>query len=142
MSSNAKRPEQNYRIEVSHPVFLGGAAHDPAELDLSTDQPDYVTADGIEVWIERKRQRTRFLDAGGRQVGPVHRNLMPAIVWARAQGWRDPSLPQWFNDGAIAEVAAGGAGMAPAATRPAGMTQPTGTAGTSANGLHSTAGGR
>jgi hypothetical protein len=33
------------------------------------------------------------------------------VVWARAQGWRDPSLPQWFNDGATAEVRAGGAGL-------------------------------
>jgi len=127
MSSKAKRPEQNYRIEVSHPAFLGGSAHEPTELDLSPDRPDYVTADGVEVWIERKGQKTRFLDACGSQVGPVHRNLAPAIIWARAHGWRDPSLPQWFNDGVIAEASAGGAGMDPAITaatiRPAGMTE-------------------
>jgi hypothetical protein len=111
---SARRPEKNYRIEVSHPVSLGGAARDPAELDLSPDRPDYVTPDGTEVWIERKRQKTRFLDAFGRQVGPVHRNLVPAIVWARANRWRDPSLPQWFNDGVIAEVAAGGGAMSAA----------------------------
>jgi hypothetical protein len=105
------RPGQGYRIEASHPVLLGGQGHAPAQLDLSPDRPDYVTADGVEVWIERKRQETRFLDARGRQVGPVHRNLAPAVVWARTQGWRDPSLPQWFNDGAIAEASAGGAGM-------------------------------
>jgi hypothetical protein len=102
-------PEQNYRIEVNHPVLLGGAPHDSAELDLSPDRPDYVTTDGVEVWMERKRQKTRFLDVAGGQVGPVHANLGPAVCWARAQGWRDPSLPQWFNDGAIAEVSAGGA---------------------------------
>jgi hypothetical protein len=132
MSSSARRPEQNYRIEVSHPVFLGGAARESAELDLSPDRPDYVTADGVEVWIERKGQKTRFLDACSSQVGPIHRNLAPAIVWARAQGWRDPSLPQWFNDGVIAEVAAGGAGMNPAAIAatalPVGMTEDTGSA--------------
>jgi hypothetical protein len=108
-STNAGLPERNYQIEVSHPVLLGGAAYEPSELDLSPDRPDYVTADGVEVWMERKHQKTRFLDACGNQVGPVHRNLVPAIVWARAQGWRDPSLPQWFDDAAIAEVAAGGA---------------------------------
>lgn len=104
-------PEQNYRLEVSHPVLLGGRGHDPAPVDLSPDRPDYVTTDGIPVWIERKGQKTRFLDAAGEQVGPVHRNLVPAIVWARGQGWRDPALPDWFNDGAIAEVAAGGASL-------------------------------
>jgi hypothetical protein len=102
-------PEQNYRVEVSHPVFLGSADHDPVPLDLTPNRPDYVTTEGVEVWIERKHQKTRFLDAAGEQVGPVHSNLAPAVVWARAQGWRDPSLPDWFNDGAIAEVAAGGA---------------------------------
>ena len=105
---NAKRPEQNYRIETDRPVSLGGAGHAGEVLDLSPDRPDYVTTDGTEVWIERKSQRTRFLDAGGNQVGPVHRNLAPAVVWARVHGWRDPSLPDWFNDGVIAEVAAGG----------------------------------
>lgn len=60
--------------------------------------------------MERKHQKTRFLDRHGNQVGPVHGNLAPAIVWARTQGWRDPSLPQWFNDGAIAEASAGCAG--------------------------------
>ncbi len=95
---------KNYRIETDRPVLLGGASREPAELDLSPDLPDYVTPDGVEVWIERKSQRTRFLDARGAQVGPVHRNLAPAIAWARAHGWRDPSLPEWFNDGAIAEV--------------------------------------
>lgn len=64
--------------------------------------------DGTEVWIERKHQKTRFLDCHGNQVGPVHANLAPAVVWARVQGWRDPSLPNWFNDGAIAELRGGG----------------------------------
>jgi len=107
----ASRPEQNYRIEANHPVLLGGGGHAPAELDLSPDRPDFVTTDGVEVWMERKGQKTRFLDGHGNQVGPVHRNLAPAIIWARAHGWRDPSLPQWFNDAVIAEVSAGGAGM-------------------------------
>ena len=109
--ATASRPEQNYRIEVSQSVILGGGGHAPAELDLSPDRPDYVTADGAEVWIERKLQKTRFLDRHGNQVGPVHPNLATAIIWARAQGWREPSLPQWFNDGVIAEVRAGGAGV-------------------------------
>ena len=107
-SVTTSRPGQDYRIEASRPVLLGGEGHAPAELNLSPDRPDYVTTDGTEVWIERKRQKTRFLYARGRQVGPVHRNLAPAVVWARTQGCRDPSLPQWFNDGAIAEVSAGG----------------------------------
>lgn len=103
-------PVQNHRdIEVDHPVYLGGPGHAPCEVDTRHDRPDYVTTDGVEVWMERKRQKTRFLDAAGNQVGPVHCNLAPAVVWARAQGWRDPGLPDWFNDEAIADVAAGGA---------------------------------
>jgi len=102
-------PEQNYRVEVDHPVLLGGQGHDLVELDLSPGRPDFVTTEGVEVWIERKRQKTRFLDAQGNQVGPVHRNFVPAIFWAYAQKWRDPSSPDWLNDGCIAEVAAGGA---------------------------------
>jgi hypothetical protein len=89
----APRPEQNYRIEVSHPVLLGGAGHAPAELDLHPDRPDYVTTDGVDVRIERKRQKTRFLDGDGRQAGPVHRNLVPAIIWARAQGMPASRVP-------------------------------------------------
>jgi hypothetical protein len=97
-------PEQNYRIEATQPVLFGGDVHAPAELDLRPDRPDYVTADGTEVWIERKHQKTRFLSSAGSQVGPLHGNLGPAVAWARAHGWRDPSLPEWFNDGAIAEA--------------------------------------
>lgn len=102
-------PEQNYRIETDRPVALSAPGRVPLVLDLSPGRPDYVTPDGTEVWMERKRQKTRFLDASGNQHGPVHANLGPAVVWARSQGWRDP-LPDWFNDGCIAEVAAGGAG--------------------------------
>jgi hypothetical protein len=97
-------PEQNYRIEVSRSVLFGGGGRAPAELDLRPGRPDFVTTDGVEVWMERKRQKTRFLDCRGSQVGPVHCNLGPAIVWARAHGWHDPSLPEWFNDAVIAEV--------------------------------------
>ncbi len=102
-------PEKNCRVEVSHPVFLGRAGNELAELDLSPDRPDFVTSEGVEVWMERKVQKARYLTADGDQVGPVHANFVPAIIWARAQGWRDPSLPGWFNDACIAEVAAGGA---------------------------------
>lgn len=102
-------PETNFRVEVRHPVAIGGNGHAPVGVDLSPDRPAYVTTDGVAVWFERKRQKTRFLDAQGRQVGPVHANFVPAIVWAAAQGWRDPSAPDWFNDAVIAEVAAGGA---------------------------------
>jgi len=102
-------PELNCRIEVNHPVLNGGAGHEPVEIDLSPERPAYVTPEGVAVWIERKKVKTRFLDADGNQVGPVHVNFVPAIIWAAAQRWRDPSVPDWLNDGVIAEVAAGGA---------------------------------
>jgi hypothetical protein len=99
----------NCSIEVDHPVLLGGRGHELVQIDVRSGRPDYVTPDGTEVRLERKGQKTRFLDAHGDQVGPAHANLAPSIVWARAQKWRDPSLPDWFNDGAIAEAAADGA---------------------------------
>jgi hypothetical protein len=108
--TRTRRPELNCRITVTSPVLLGGAGHAAAEIDVSPDRPDYVTTDGVEVWIERKGQKTRFLDADGNQAGPAHANLAAAVAWARMQGWRDPALPDWFNDGCIAEVRAGGAG--------------------------------
>lgn len=101
-------PELNCGIEVNHPVLLGGSGHDTVVVDTSPDRPAYITTDGVAVWMERKVQRTRYLDAAGQQVGPWHKNFVPAIIWAAAQGWRDPSVPDWFNDAVIAEVAAGG----------------------------------
>lgn len=103
------QPELNCRIEVDRPVFLGGDGHALTEIDTSPDRPAYITTDGVAVWMERKVQKTRFLDANGEQVGPVHKNFVPAIVWAVANGWRDPSSPDWWNDAVAAEVAAGGA---------------------------------
>lgn len=102
-------PEQNYRILVNHPVYVGGMGQEPVEIDVSIGRPDFRTTDGVLVWIERKTIRTRFLNAAGEQVGPWHANFVPAIIWAAAQGWRDPSAPDWLNDAVIAEVARGGA---------------------------------
>lgn len=107
--------EQNYRIEVDHPVTVADASGRSFAVNLDPNRPSYVTDEGVEVWIERpaqgsrSAQKTRFVDAEGTQHGPVHVNLVPAIVWAIAQGWRDPSSPDWWNDELAAEVAAGGA---------------------------------
>lgn len=110
-------PERNFRdIVVDEPVHIVGPGGQRFEVDTDPDRPDFVTAQGVLVWMERKRQKTRFLDAQGNQVGPIHKNFVPALVWARAQGWRDPSAPDWFNDAVIAEVRAGGA--APQAGQP------------------------
>jgi hypothetical protein len=35
-------------------VLFGGEGTQ-AQLDLSPARPDYVTTEGVEVWIERKR---------------------------------------------------------------------------------------
>lgn len=113
------RPTQNYRLAVNHPVFIGGVAPDGTDrltqCDLSPDLPDYITDEGISVWIERPakgtkgQQKTRFVDADGNQVGRIHTNLVPAIVYAAHSGWRSPGSPDWFNDAVIEEVRAGGA---------------------------------
>lgn len=54
-------------------------------------QAAYVTTDGTPVWMWRKGQRVRFYDAAGEQVGPEHRNVCPAIVWAASNAWFDPT---------------------------------------------------
>jgi len=99
-------PVQNYRIEVDHPVTVAGADGRSFAVNLDPHRPDYVTTDGVEVWMERKKIRTRFLDAAGAQVGPWHKNLVPAIVWAAAAGWTDPSVPAWWSAAVTAEVRA------------------------------------
>lgn len=110
------RPVQNFRdIKVTRPVMLGSLAHGSVVIDLNPDRVDYVTTDGVEVWIERPaqgsrgQQATRFVDAAGNQVGPVHKNLVPAICWAMNEGWTDPSVPDWFNESAVEFVRSGGA---------------------------------
>src|SRR5690242_16896536 len=75
----------------------------------ATDPPDYITPNGISLWMVRKGQRTHFIDRLLVQVGPTHANLVPAIVYAASRGWRDPYAPDWLNDGVIREVFYGGA---------------------------------
>lgn len=77
------------------------------ELYGGTD-PAYVTPAGVAVWMWRKGQRVRFYDAAGTQVGPEHRNVVPAIVWAGAHAWVSPDHPN-LSLAVIAEVRAGGA---------------------------------
>lgn len=100
-------PVQNFKdILVDRPVMIAGVDRPPVQIDLTSSKPDYVTDIGTEVWLERKKQRTRFLDRSGNQVGPWHSNLVPAIIWARYHGWVDPTLPDWFNQECIDEVRA------------------------------------
>lgn len=99
-------PAKNYVIDTTGPVVIVGPDGQSFEVDLNPGRADYVTTDGVEVWIERKTVKTRFLDAEGNQVGPWHQNLVPAIVWARHAGWRDPSDPDWWNDLVIEDVRA------------------------------------
>lgn len=76
----------------------------PAELDVtpkdpnwgecwSTDGPEYVTPDGIAVWMWRNGQKVRFYDARATQVGPEHRNVYPAQIWAAFNAWISPTSP-------------------------------------------------
>lgn len=76
-----------------------------------TGLPDYVTPDGVPMWMVRPGQKTWFVDAEGVQHGPTHRNMVPAVIWATAEGWYDPSVPAWLNAGAYAEVMSGGAAL-------------------------------
>jgi hypothetical protein len=66
--------------------------------------PHYVTPpNGLAVWMWRKRQRVRFYDEKGNQVGPEHKNVVPAVIWAAANGWIDPESVN-LSIGCIVEV--------------------------------------
>lgn len=76
----------------------------PAELDLqpadpgfgecwSTDGPEYVTPEGIAVWMWRKGCRVRFFDMRGQQVGPEAPNVYPAQIYAAKHAWVSPATP-------------------------------------------------
>ena len=68
-------------------------------------EPAYVTPAGVAVWMQRHGQRVRFYTAAGQQVGPEHRNVAPATVWAGINGWVDPTAPL-LSLGVIAETRA------------------------------------
>lgn len=104
-------PEQNFRDMLTDTdVVIVGADGRSFLANLDPNRVDYVTPDGVEVWMERKAQKVRFLDAHGNQVGPTHKNLVPALIWAALNDWRDPSSPGWWNDEAIAQAKASAAG--------------------------------
>lgn len=52
-------------------------------------ETSYTTPEGTVVRMYRKGQRVRFFDAQGRQVGPEHGNVAPAIVAAYHYGWEN-----------------------------------------------------
>ena len=66
----------------------------------------WVHADGRIVVMRRKGQRVRFFDHKGEQIGPEHRNVVPALVWA----WSDLSdlsdgTEPWLLAGIRREIA-------------------------------------
>jgi hypothetical protein len=65
----------------------------------------WITTEGVHVTMRRRAQRVRFMDAQGQQHGPEHRNVVPAIIWANANGWIDPTVPAWLRDGMRREIA-------------------------------------
>lgn len=105
---------QNFRdLKVGGPVkIVDGATGESYFANVDPDRVDYITDEGVEVWIERPAkgtrgdQRTRFVDRDGNQVGPIHDNLYPAAVHAAYYGWRDPSMPGWAQDASIRGVRA------------------------------------
>lgn len=104
-------PEQNFREMVTDTdVMIVGSGGRSFLANLDPNRVDYITPDGVEVWMERKHQKVRFLDAFGNQVGPVHANVVPAVTWAALNEWRDPSAPDWWNDETIAQTKASAAG--------------------------------
>lgn len=67
----------------------------------------YITTEGVVVVLRRKAQRCRFVNHQGEVVGPEHRNVVPAIIWASANGWTDPSMPTWLANAMRDEIQKG-----------------------------------
>ena len=69
--------------------------------------PFVRTSDGTIVVMRRKGQRVQFFDHHGEPVGPEHRNVAPALIWAWSDqsGLSDPSLEPWIADGIRRELA-------------------------------------
>jgi hypothetical protein len=69
----------------------------------------FILADGRRVTMYRRGVTVRYYDETGVQVGPEHRNVVPALIWAWAQDdWYDPSTPPSLMAGVKAEIRAGG----------------------------------
>jgi hypothetical protein len=60
---------------------------------LADGDPEYLCR--TPVWMWRRGQRVRFFDAQGNQVGPEHKNVVPALIYAAANCWIDPEEPWW-----------------------------------------------
>lgn len=67
------------------------------EPESNGEDPSYVTDQGVEVWMYRKGHKVRFFDRFANQVGPEHANVLPATMWALANGWSNPSNAQSLN---------------------------------------------
>jgi hypothetical protein len=67
------------------------------ELYGTGEDPSYVTDQGVEIWMYRKGRKVRFYDCVANQVGPEHANVIPAMMWALANGWSSPTNTQSLN---------------------------------------------
>lgn len=66
-------------------------------------------SDGATVLMRRKAQRVQFFTQAGEPVGPEHRNVVPALIWAWASGspLSDPTADPVLMAGIRREIAAG-----------------------------------
>jgi predicted DNA-binding transcriptional regulator AlpA len=74
------------------------------EIYGSSEDPSFITDDGVELWMYRQGRRVRFFDRNANQLGREHANVYQATVWAYTHGWYSPSAPAWVNAGCAAEV--------------------------------------
>lgn len=58
------------------------------------DRP-WITDTGLQVWMWRKGQKVRFLTATGKQIGPTHANVYPAMN--KAIGISEPEVMAWYR---------------------------------------------
>lgn len=70
------------------------AKANPSRIDFGRPygEEPMVNNRGRQIFMHRRGQKVRFYDRNGRQVGPEHRNVAPAMAWAHASGYYSPSL--------------------------------------------------
>jgi len=66
----------------------------------------FVTEQGEARHLFRKGSHCRWYTEAGVQDGPEQRNVVPALIWAWAQGWADPTTPAWLTAAVRSEIAA------------------------------------
>jgi Zn finger protein HypA/HybF involved in hydrogenase expression len=87
----------NDRIRERELLGEAGGAGQEAPKDPKWGTPyglPMLHPSGTAIRMRRKGQRVRFFDLNGKQVGPEHANVAPAVAWAMSKGFVTESVDE------------------------------------------------